>query len=1529
MRRGRGGAAWDRVYVFISSTFNDMHGERDYLVKSVFPQLADWCEARRLRMVDVDLRWGVTEQDATRNRNVVNVCLKRIDECRPFFVCLLGQRYGWVPSEEDVSASTFDIFPGLADAVGGERSVTELEILHAIVSPFSPKEDPPRSDHAFFYQRHPGSLRGVPRAPAQLWRILSDRGEADPVARKFLLDRRRQLRKRTIPATGRAIVIYRARWNPAVPTPELAIPLRSPAVLPENIDRWRRQWKDAGVEVDDLEVAAHDRDKANGFNDRLTSGRLHDFTADVESLASRMLRDLRGAIEARFPDRAPLALETVLAEEVEQQEQFLFSAAEGFVERAGDFSTLDEYVKGASDRPLVVSAPGGAGKSMLLARWIDRISGAHGTALPGRLVYRFIGASDRSTAVPALLETLAQEIAEDAVTAREMPRDSATLRQQWPELLREAGERGPLCIVLDGLDQLQSGLADLTWIPGRLPPGVTFIVSLREDAPRADWALNRFRQSGAVFSSVRPFANLDDRRRLVRSYLSQYLKELDEEHLESMIGIDGAANPLFLKVALAELRVFGSFAGLRARIESDFGATPSSAFDAVLRRLEADASHSSVPHATAVPLMFGLLSQARRGLSADELAALLSAATGGPAGDAIHREAVKGFVYLALRQVRPYMARRQGRFDFFYETFRTSSDARYASGPAGVSRAPEDWHRQLADYFSSLPLWEGKGADRSPSARKVSELPYHLSMAGDGKRLAKTLTDLEFIEAKCAAGLTFDLMDDYHRVPSALRTPQLEQFAEFVRANAHVLSRWPELTFQQAANTITRSVDGQSAPAKAAVYRQVMGIETRPWVRRLNPTPAARACVMTFVGHEGSVIDAIVTPDGTRAISAGADGTLRVWDLGTGGVAEIARDVVSGTAGLAAIPGTSLLLAPAGNQLRLWDFEQLQTVGEMEGPHHGIDCLAVDAEGRWVIAGTSTTSGGSSRDAPPSVVVYDVETRRALDGLRLTRAVSSAALAPGGVAILQDNQGVGGYDISTGRTVGTAKFETQQLTRISVSPDGALFAVGSWGGEVRIYESRSFALVRSLPGTQGISQDVAFSPDGTEIAVSGLDGTIKIWSVSTGESLTTLRGHTALITSVAWTPDGSRLVTASADGTVRTWDPQFDRDFFAAARKSFAPRFAHLFADLDPPRLAIILEMSLHKMHGVRKHMNSVTGVSGALDGRRAVTVGIDDAVRVWNLETGESDHAMEGHEHGIWTVTCSSSGRTVATSDRAANIKLWDVASGVELATHCIFAGASEAGRGDIASQLFHEMQRPRIWPMSFSGDDRILFSADSIDNDIKAWDGRSLAKLFQLTGHSARVRSMACTRDGSRLITSSENGEVIVWDIASGRAIVRGGSSGRGNIAGELGPMTMVSGDLIAVAWADGSVRFLDTTTLAETGSLAATEGRVVSLSSAGDTLAVARKTGLEASVEIWRTGAERPVFSARFDTQFVSAACHPKGRFALGGPQTVLTIHDGGSGRPLLRYPETVSHFEFVGDRIVAGNDIGDVFLLEPMA
>ena len=50
---------WIEVRCFVSSTFADMHAEREVLVRKVFPRLRAWAEPRRIRIVECDLRWGV------------------------------------------------------------------------------------------------------------------------------------------------------------------------------------------------------------------------------------------------------------------------------------------------------------------------------------------------------------------------------------------------------------------------------------------------------------------------------------------------------------------------------------------------------------------------------------------------------------------------------------------------------------------------------------------------------------------------------------------------------------------------------------------------------------------------------------------------------------------------------------------------------------------------------------------------------------------------------------------------------------------------------------------------------------------------------------------------------------------------------------------------------------------------------------------------------------------------------------------------------------------------------------------------------------------------------------------------------------------------------------------------------------------------------------------------------------------------------------------------------------------------------
>jgi len=114
---------WRNIRVFVSSTFLDMHGERDVLTRFVFPEIREYCRKKNVHFFDVDLRWGVTENEFN-NSSAIDVCLSEVDKCRPFFIGLLGDRYGWVPDKYTVSDDP--VLSWVADYPAG-RSITELE----------------------------------------------------------------------------------------------------------------------------------------------------------------------------------------------------------------------------------------------------------------------------------------------------------------------------------------------------------------------------------------------------------------------------------------------------------------------------------------------------------------------------------------------------------------------------------------------------------------------------------------------------------------------------------------------------------------------------------------------------------------------------------------------------------------------------------------------------------------------------------------------------------------------------------------------------------------------------------------------------------------------------------------------------------------------------------------------------------------------------------------------------------------------------------------------------------------------------------------------------------------------------------------------------------------------------------------------------------------------------------------------------------------------------------------------------------
>ena len=121
------------VRIFLSSTFSDMEAERSALVRS-FDKLKLEANRRDVCLSLLDLRWGVTDEEA-RTGKVLSVCLNEIENSHPFFIGLLGSRYGYAPkmSEIEKNPDLKERYPWICEDIAQGRSITEIEMQYGVL----------------------------------------------------------------------------------------------------------------------------------------------------------------------------------------------------------------------------------------------------------------------------------------------------------------------------------------------------------------------------------------------------------------------------------------------------------------------------------------------------------------------------------------------------------------------------------------------------------------------------------------------------------------------------------------------------------------------------------------------------------------------------------------------------------------------------------------------------------------------------------------------------------------------------------------------------------------------------------------------------------------------------------------------------------------------------------------------------------------------------------------------------------------------------------------------------------------------------------------------------------------------------------------------------------------------------------------------------------------------------------------------------------------------------------------------------
>lgn len=628
------------VRVFVSSTFRDMDAERDELIKRVFPQLRKLCEERGVTWGEVDLRWGVTDEQKAEGK-VLPICLAEIENCRPYFIGLLGARYGWVPDE--IPRELIEREPWLAEHRG--QSVTELEILHGVLN------NPAMGDHALFYFRDPSFINSLPRERQSDFLEIAT---ADEIAR-----------------LGRAEAERRAE------------------------DR---------------------RTKLAALKDRIIKSttkrlRVQENYRDPMSLSEMVLHDLTDIIDRLYPADERL---DPLERDALDHEAFAQSRTRVYIARKEYFDRLDEHAQG-NGLPLVVLGESGSGKSALLANWALRYRNSHSGESP---LTHFIGATPYSADWAAMLRRIMSEFKRRFDIGEDIPDQPDALRAAFADWLNMAAAKGRIVLILDALNQLEDRAG--AWLPQVIPSNIRLIVSTSMGRSFAD-----INKRGWPTLRIEPLEP-QERKHLIEDYLAQYTKALSPPRVDRIAGADQAANPLYLRALLGELRVYGDHLTLDQRIEHYLTATTvDELYEKILERYTQDYERE---RAGLVRDTMSLLWAARRGLSEAELMDLLGAEE-----EPLPR-ALWSPLYLAAE---PSFITRSGLVAFSNEYLRQAVQNRYLFAEEDQRAA----HLKLAEYFA----YSGLGP------RKVEELPWQLIVLGSWEQLAGLLGDISFFAAAWAA----------------------------------------------------------------------------------------------------------------------------------------------------------------------------------------------------------------------------------------------------------------------------------------------------------------------------------------------------------------------------------------------------------------------------------------------------------------------------------------------------------------------------------------------------------------------------------------------------------------------------------------------------------------------------------------------------------------------------------------------------------------------------------------------------------
>lgn len=211
-------------------------------------------------------------------------------------------------------------------------------------------------------------------------------------------------------------------------------------------------------------------------------------------------------------------------------------------------------------------------------------------------------------------------------------------------------------------------------------------------------------------------------------------------------------------------------------------------------------------------------------------------------------------------------------------------------------------------------------------------------------------------------------------------------------------------------------------------------------------------------------------------------------------------------------------------------------------------------------------------------------------------------------------------------------------------------------------------------------------------------------------------------------------------------------------------------------------EKSSHDQDGDHSR-DSITSDDGAAD--YIVTGGVDDLVKVWELEDDslKMKHELEGHSLGVISVAVSNDGKLCASSSLDSSMRIWNLQKGEKITTidcgpvdlwtlafspddkHII--SGSQAGIVSVYSvetaKLEKSLDTTRgkfTLSIAYSPDGKYIASG-AIDGFINIFDVDSNKLCRTLNGHAMPIRSLCFSPDSQLLLTASDDGHMKLYDV------------------------------------------------------------------------------------------------------------------------------------------------------------------------